>query len=92
MSVSVASKRHPCDDTISQVGCAALTRASSSRTEYGAPEAPVIATSSGGLERDGERVAMDEPVDHDKDEECDADDAVHREERGIEAREIVWMH
>ena len=47
MSDSVASRRHPCELTTSHVGLDAAASACSSRTAYGAPDAPVTATTTG---------------------------------------------
>ena len=45
--VSVSSSRQPCPETMSQVGTLLRASTSSSRTAYGAPEAPVMARMSG---------------------------------------------
>ena len=66
----------------------------SSRTAYGAPDAPVIATTSGSVaRRSSRRRAMPTPSTRrisrpasTNPKNSDADDAVHREERGVEPR------
>src|SRR5438270_11096348 len=47
MPHSSASRRQPCADMSSHVGTWLVARVSSRRTAYGAPEAPVIASTSG---------------------------------------------
>jgi hypothetical protein len=47
MPHSSSIRRHPCFDTMSHVGTLFRANSSSSRTPYGAPEAPVIAREIG---------------------------------------------
>ena len=70
----------------------------SRRTAYGAPDAPVMATTIGGFVMPptarraraiGRRVHQ--PLDQHAREKDDADHAVHREERGVEPREVVGL-
>src|SRR5690349_5349835 len=49
MPHSSASRRQPCDETRSHVGTCACASTSSNRTAYGAPEAPVTASTTGSL-------------------------------------------
>ena len=47
MPLSVSSSRQPCELTTSHVGRDAAASAWTSRTAYGAPDAPVTATTTG---------------------------------------------
>ena len=90
--LSVASRRQPCAETTSQTVRSALTTHWRRRTAYGAPDAPVTATTSAAASaRDRERAGMQKAVDQHHNEEGDTDHAVHREERRIQAREIPAM-
>ena len=51
MPDSICSSRQPCDEIMSHTRSSARTSASSSRTAYGAPDAPVIATTTGARSR-----------------------------------------
>ena len=90
MPVSVSSSRHPCALTMRLTGCFAFTSCSSSRTAYGAPDAPVTAITSGSF-FDVAHV-LQHPLREHEAEEGEADHAVHGEERRVELREIARAH
>src|SRR5688572_7610260 len=97
MSSSVCRSRSPCDVTMSQTGRSAASNCSSNRTAYGAPDAPVIATTSGRSEVMLLHPPRAETTPHyavkqNKEEERDADHPVHREKSRVEMAEIVRAH
>src|SRR5687768_3522766 len=80
---------------MSHTGTGARASTSSSRTAYGAPLAPVIASTTGNVTspsrdpRDRRDRSPYDPIQHRKPEHNQAHHPVHREERRVESRQVA---